>query len=80
MWRDREKNWEMLLLVIMDNFSGQVTDAILTCHEENNIVVCFLPPNTTDFLQPMDIAVNKLTKDLLSASSSIGMHKATEWS
>ena len=31
----------------------------------NNIHVCFLPPNMTDMLQPMDISVNKPTEDFL---------------
>ena len=48
--------------VIMDNFKGQVTPAINKLLEANNIHVC-LPPNTTDLLQPMDVAVNKPVKN-----------------
>ena len=52
-------------LVIMDNFKGQVTPKINALLEENNIQVCLLPANTTDLLQPMDIAVNKPAEDFL---------------
>ena len=52
-------------LVIMDNFKGQVTDGIYTLLEENNIFVALLPPNTTDLLQHLDIAVNKPAKNYL---------------
>lgn len=52
-------------LVIMDNFKGQVTDAIHKLLEENNILVALLPANTTDLLQPLDIAVNKPAKNYL---------------
>ena len=51
---------EQAALVIMDNFKGQMTPAINELLEANSIQVCLLPPNTTDLLQPMDIAVNKL--------------------
>ena len=52
-------------LVIMDNFKGQVTATINELLEAHNINVCLLPANTTDLLQPMDIAVNKPAKDFL---------------
>ena len=52
-------------LVIIDNFKGQVTAAINELLEAHSIHVCLLPPNTTDLLQPMDIAVNKPAKDFL---------------
>ena len=52
-------------LVIMDNFKGQVTSGIHSLLEENNIFVALLPPNTTDLLQPLDLAVNKPAKSYL---------------
>ena len=52
-------------LVITDNFKGQVTDAIHMLLEENNIFVVLLIANTTDLLQPLDIAVNKPAKHYL---------------
>ena len=48
-------------LVIMDNFKGQVTPSVLSLLEDNNILVCLLPANTTDRLQPLDISVNNQT-------------------
>jgi hypothetical protein len=52
-------------LVIIDNFKGQVTESVTSLLDANNIHVCLLPPNTTDVLQPMDIAVNKPTKEFI---------------
>jgi len=52
-------------VVIMDNFKGQVTPAVSKLLEDNNIHACLLPPNTTDKLQPMDLAVNKPAKNFL---------------
>ena len=52
-------------LVIMDNFKGQVTSSVVSLLEDNNILVCYIPPNTTDKLQPMDLTVNKPAKDFL---------------
>ena len=33
--------------------------------EGNNIHTCLMPPNSTDRLQPMDVAVNKPAKAFL---------------
>ena len=52
-------------VAIMDNFKGQITEAVTSLLEANNVHVCLLPANTTDLLQPMDIAVNKPAKDFL---------------
>ena len=49
----------------MDNFKGQVTDAIHRLLEENKIFVALLPAKTTDLLQPLDIAMNKPAKNYL---------------
>ena len=52
-------------LVIMDNFKGQFTEKVTKLLEHHNIHLCLLPSNTTDLLQPMDIAVNKPAKAYL---------------
>lgn len=52
-------------LVIIDNFRGQVTDAVKGLLESHGIHMCLLPANTTDRLQPMDVAVNKPAKDFI---------------
>ena len=50
-------------LVIFDTFKGQITPDFLKVLEENNILVVEIPPNCTDRLQPLDLAVNKPLKD-----------------
>ena len=54
-------------LVVMDNFKGQVTQSVTNLLEDHNIPshICLLPANTTDLLQPMNISVNKPSKDFL---------------
>ena len=52
-------------VVIMDNFKGQVTERMTELMESHNIHACLIPPNTTDHLQPMDVAVNKPAKAFL---------------
>ena len=39
---------EKAAVVIMDNFKGQTTTEITIRLEENNILISWLPPNTTD--------------------------------
>ena len=52
-------------VVIMDNFKDQVTPAMTELLERHHIHSCFIPTNTTDRLQPMDVAVNKPAKAFL---------------
>ena len=52
-------------LVIINNFTGQVTESVMSLLESNNVCVCLLPPNMTNVLQPMDIAVNKSAKEFI---------------
>ena len=40
----------------------KTTQAVIDLLELNDILVCLLPPNTTDALQPMDLSVNKPVK------------------
>ena len=52
-------------LVLFDAFRGQTTSDIKQLLDENNIISVLIPPNCTDKLQPMDIAINKPMKDEL---------------
>ena len=63
---------EKAVVVIIDNFKGQVTRSVNALLEHHNIHVCLLPPNTTDLLQPMDISVNKPAKNFIK-------NKFQEW-
>jgi hypothetical protein len=63
--RVREVVGDKPAVVIIDNFKGQITTAVIGLLEDNNIHVCRLPPNTTDRLQPMDVSVNKPAKDYI---------------
>ena len=49
-------------LVIFDEFSGQVTNRVLSF---NNIFYVIVPPNCMDMLQPLDVSINKPAKDFL---------------
>lgn len=63
--RQELDNEDQAALVIIDNFKGQITPDMTTLLEDNDIHTCLLPANTTDRLQPLDIAVNKPAKDFL---------------
>ena len=52
-------------LAIFDNFKGQVTDDILQLLEDHNVHSVRLLANCTNRLQPMDISLNKATKDFI---------------
>ena len=50
-------------LVLFNTFRGQTTPNFLKVLEENNILIVEVPPNCTDRLQLLDLAVNKPLKD-----------------
>ena len=52
-------------LVILDEFKGQTTHAVLNLLKQNNIEYVIVPPNCTDRLQPLDVSINKPAKDFL---------------
>ena len=52
-------------VVIMDNFKGQITEAMTELLERHRIHTCLIPANATDCLQPKDISVNKPAKSFL---------------
>ena len=52
-------------LAILDQFKGQVTDAIFKLLEENHVNLVIVPANCTDRLQPLDVSVNKPVKAFL---------------
>ena len=51
--------------MIFDRFRVQCTDRILSLLEDHHVHVAIVPANCTDRLQPLDVSVNKATKDFL---------------
>ena len=52
-------------LAIFDEFKGQVIDGVYNLLNNHNIQVIKIPPNCTDWLQPMDLSINKSVKDYI---------------
>ena len=74
-----EKEREMLqlpadqtALLIIDVFSGQMTEPVMEKMRENNIKLVRVPPNMTNIFQPLDLTVNGAAKAYLKS-------KFTEW-
>ena len=51
-------------LVVFDRFLGQCTD-IFALLEDNHVLVAVVPANSPDRLQPLDVSVNKASKEFL---------------
>ena len=48
--------------MILDEFKGQTTDAVLSLSGQNDIEYVLVPPNCTDPLQSLDVRINKPVK------------------
>ena len=59
-------------LLIFHVFRGQTTDKVLKVLEDNDILVTKFPANMTHLFQPLDLTVNKVTKDFTK-------EKFSEW-
>ena len=58
-------NEDKLAVIIMDNFKGQITEAMTELLERHRIHTCLILANATNRLQPIDISVNKPAKSFL---------------
>ena len=65
-------NEDKAALFVVDNFKGQTTEKVMCALDTANIRTYFLPSNTMNLLQLMDLTVNKPVKAFL-------MHKFEEW-
>ena len=52
-------------LVIFDRFKAQCTVKILSMLRDAHIYIGIVPPHCTDWLQPLDISINKAVKEYL---------------
>ena len=51
--------------LLFDVFRGHKVQSVLTKLDEANIDHVFIPPNCTDRLQPLDVAINKPIKSFM---------------
>ena len=52
-------------LMIMDVFTGQMTEQVTKQYQDNNILVVNVPRNMTKYYQPLDLTVNGYCKSFL---------------
>ena len=63
---------EQKVLMVMDVFTGQMTEDVVKQYQDNNILIANLPRNMTKYYQPLDLTVNGYCKKLLK-------RKFTQW-
>ena len=55
-------------LVLFDHFKAQLTERVVNILDFHNFLVSDVPANCTDYLQPLDVSVNKSIKHHLKES------------
>ena len=73
--RERSKlevSMEQKALMIMDAFTGQMTEDVVKKYQDNNILIVNVPKNMTKYYQPLDLTVNGYCKKFLK-------QKFSEW-
>ena len=58
--------------MVMDVFTGQMTEDVVKQYQDNNILIANLPRNMTKYYQRLDLTVNGYCKKLLK-------RKFTQW-
>ena len=54
-------------LVILDEFKRQTTNRVLNLPQTNDLVYVIVPPNCTDWMQPLHVSVNQAAKQFLQS-------------
>ena len=63
---------EQKAMMMMDAFTGQMTEDVVKQYQDNNILIANLPRNMTKYYQRLDLTVNGYCKKLLK-------RKFTQW-
>ena len=63
---------EQKALMVMDAFTGQMTEDVVKQYQNNNILIVNVPKNMTKYYQPLDLTVNGYCKRFLK-------QKFTHW-
>ena len=56
---------EQKALMVMDVFTGQMTEDVVKHYQDNNILIVNVPRNMTKYYQPLDLTVNGYCKKFL---------------
>ena len=57
-------------LMVMDVFTGQMTEDVVKKYQDNNIIIVNVPKNMTKNYQPLDLTVNRYCKKFLKRKFS----------
>ena len=59
---------EQKALMVMDIFTGQMTEDVVNQYQDNNILIVNVSRNMTKYYQPLDLTVNGYCKKFLKSS------------